>query len=110
MCHPNLSLEVLIICEEELWLDDGQGSWRRKRWSIHDRRLTDIVQAVTFTTPADFAALLPASLPAIFDSGELASAIHQPRYIAQKMAYCLREMDVLQKTGKRRNALLYSIV
>src|SRR5450432_1201517 len=32
--HPNLSLEVLLIREEQVWLDDGQGSWRRKHWSI----------------------------------------------------------------------------
>jgi hypothetical protein len=110
VCHPNLSLEVLLIHEEELWHDDGQGSWRRKHWSIYDRRLLEIVQAVPLTTTADFAELLPATLPPTFDSGELAMAIHQPRYIAQKMAYCLREMNVLKITGKRRNALLYSVV
>jgi hypothetical protein len=110
VCHPNLSLEVLLIREEELWHDDGQGSWRRKRWSIYDRRLIEAVRAVPLQTPADFAALLPATLPMTFDSGELASAIRQPRYIAQKMAYCLREMDALKITGKRRNALLYSVV
>ncbi len=110
VCHPNFSLEVLLIHEEELWLDDGKGSWRRQRWSIYDRRLIEIVKAIPLTTPTDFAALLPTELPAVFDSGELAHAIHQPRYIAQKMAYCLREMGVLQITGKRRNALLYSIV
>jgi hypothetical protein len=106
--HPNLSLEVLLIREEQLWLDDGQGSWRRKHWSIYDRRLNGIVKTIPLVTPADFAALLPPDLPSHFDSQELASALRQPRYIAQKMAYCLREMRVLQVTGKRGNALIYS--
>lgn len=106
--HPNFSLEVLLIREEEIWVDDGQGSWRRKRWSIYDRRLLDVVQAISLATTAGFAALLPPALPPAFDSKEIADTIHQPRYIAQKMAYCLREMGVLQITGKRGNALLYS--
>jgi hypothetical protein len=108
--HPHFSLEVLLICEEELWLDNGQGSWRRKHWSIYDRRLLDVVQAIPLSTPADFAMLLPTNLPPVFDSQELASAIHQPRYIAQKMAFCLREMGTLQVLAKRGNALIYSPV
>ncbi len=109
VCHPNLTLEVLLIREEQIWLDDGKGSWRRKRWSIHDRRLLEVVQSISLATPADFLGLLPAALPPAFDCKELATTIHQPRYIAQKMAYCLREMDVIKVTGKRRNALVYQI-
>jgi hypothetical protein len=107
--HPHFVLEVLLIREEEYWLDDGRGSWRRKHWSIHDRQLLDVVQAVPLATPADFAALLPAGLPDTFDTQELAQAIRQPRFLAQKMSYCLREMAVLEVVGKRKNALLYRI-
>lgn len=105
--HPHLTLEVALVREEAVWIDDGRGSWRRKRWSIHDRRLTGVLEAVTLATPGDFAALLPADLPSEFDSGELAAAIRQPRYVAQKMAYCLRAMGVLTVTGKRGRALVY---
>lgn len=107
--HPNLSLEVVLIREEEWWVDDGQGSWRRKHWSIHDRRLLDVLGTVTLRRREDFAALLPPELPEVFDTGDLAQAIRQPRVIAQKMAYCLREMQVLEITGKRANALLYRV-
>src|SRR5258707_15109825 len=102
-CHPNFSLEVLLIHEEEIWLDDGRGSWRRRHWSIHDRRLLEIVERVMLAAPTDFAALLPAGLPDQFDSKALALALKQPRYLAQKMAYCLREMGLLKVTGKRGN-------
>ncbi len=108
--HPNFSMDVVLTREEEVWLNNGEGSWRRKYWSIQDRHLLEIVRTVPLVSPADFAALLPAGLPEIFDCGELASGLRQPRYIAQKMAYCLREMGVLQITGKRRNALLYRAV
>jgi len=105
--HPSFTVEVVLIHEEEVWLDDGKGSWRRKHWSIYDRQLLAIVDSVKFANPADFARLVPTTLAEPFDSQELASALKQPRFIAQKMAYCLRAMGVLHVVGKHRNALLY---
>ncbi len=105
--HPNFSLEVALIREEQFWLEDGQGSWRRKHWSIHDRRLLDVIETVPLHTPADAAALLPPTLEAEFDSRALSLAIRERRFIAQKMAYCLTRMGVLEIAGKRGNAFLY---
>lgn len=108
-CHPNFSLEVLMIKVEELWRDDGRGSWRRKGRSIQDRRLLEVVSQREFLTPEDFLALLPPGLPALFTTRDLARALAQPRYVAQKMAYCLSRMGVLVQAGKRGNYYLYGI-
>jgi hypothetical protein len=108
--HPNFSLEVVLIREEQVWMDDGQGSWRRKHWSIYDRRLLEVVRAIPFATPDDFLALLPTDLPVEFDTQDLATALHQPRFIAQRMAYCLRAMGLFQMKGKRGRALVYGLV
>ncbi len=105
--QPNFRLEALLIREEQIWVDDGQGSWRRKHWSISDRRLIAIVAAQPLPTVAAFVTLLPADLPSIFDTKELAALIRQPRTIAQKMAYCLREMGVIEIAGNRGRARLY---
>ena len=102
------SLEVLFIHEEEFRQDDGKGSWRRKGWSISDRRLIKVVGSHLFQAPKDFLDLLPAELKDPFSTLELASAIEQPHWLAQKMAYCLRHMGVIQVKGKKGNALLYS--
>jgi hypothetical protein len=107
LAHPNFSLEVLLIHDEEIWRDDGKGSWRRKGWSIYDRRLINVIDSVVLTSPLDCAALIPAHLPETFDCKELATALKIQPPIAQKMAYCLREMGALQVVGKRRRALLY---
>jgi hypothetical protein len=106
--HPHFSLEVLLIHEEQVWRDDGRGSWRRRRWSIFDRRLLATDTAVPLTGPEDFAALLPAGLADGFDCRTLAVAIGQSLPVAQKMAYCLRHMGILAVTGKQGNALLYT--
>jgi hypothetical protein len=105
--QENFSFEVLLTHEEEIQQKDGKGSWRRKGWSIYDRRLLEVVDRRLFSCPADYAALLPPGLPSTFTSADLARCLSKPRYLAQRMAYCLRKMDVLSITGKTGNSLLY---
>ncbi len=107
--NPNFSLEILLTQEEELWINDGQGSWRRKGWSIYDRRLIRVLKTTRLTSPEDFLMMLPESLPQPFSTRDLATAINHPRYLAQKMAYCLRKMGVIKAVGKRGRSLLYQI-
>ena len=105
--HPNLTLEILLT-QEETWLrNDGRGSWRRQRWSIHDRRLLAVVETAGFVTPADLCSLLPASLTPPFTNHELAQALGCRLSLAQKMSYTLRQAGVLGVAGKQGNALLY---
>jgi len=107
MEEPNFSLEALLVHSEEELIDDGRGSWKRRRWSVHDRRLLDVVGRATFSAPADFKKLLPAALPEEFTTRELAEALKLRVSIAQKMTYCLRHMEVLDTIGKRGRARLY---
>ncbi len=109
MREVNFSLEALLVQSEEELIDDGQGSWRRRRWSVHDRRLLDVAGRATFSTPADFLQLLPATLPEEFTARELAGSLNLGANIAQKMSYSLRHMDVIETIGKRGRANIYSI-
>lgn len=106
--HPHFTLEVLLTCEEQFWQDDGLGSWRRKHWSIADRRLLAVKGSTLLTCRADCAALLPAGLADGFTCRDLAAASDLSHALAQKMAYCLRQIDVIAVAGKRGNALLYT--
>jgi hypothetical protein len=109
MGQRNFSLEVLLIREEEVRRDDGRGSWRRKGWSIFDHQLVEVVGRHLFKKPTDFLKLLPQNLPEPFSTRDLAQAIEQPHWLAQKMAYCLRNVGLIQVAGKKGNALLYGI-
>ena len=104
---PNFSLEVLMITSKEVLIDDGLGSWRRRKWSVQDRYLSNVVNNVLFKAPSDFLALLPEKLPIPFTVGELAKELNLRPSLAQKMAYCLRQMGVTKFTGKRGRAFLY---
>ena len=110
--NPHFSLEVLFIREEEVWSTaptQQRRSWRRKGWSRYDRRLMEVVDRRLLRTPADFRALLPATLAQPFTNKDLALALKHPRYIAQQITYCLREMGAIRLVGKRGRMLLYSI-
>jgi hypothetical protein len=105
--HPRFSLEIVLTREEEISREGRGGSWRRRGWKIVDRRLLEVLGRVEFASARDYAAYLPATLPEAFTTRDLAEAGGYPLHLAQKMAYCLRRMGVIEGAGKRRNAALY---
>ncbi len=107
MKHPNFSLEVLSIQEEEVKRHNPRLNWRRRGWSTHERRVLKVLEQRMFVTHQDCGTLLPSDLPEPFTTKELAHALDQPRRLAQQMAYCLHRMDVLTQTGKQGNAREY---
>ena len=107
--HPNFSLRVLLIQEEVVWRDDGQGSWRRKGWSVADKRLLGVVGEQRFTGLEDYLGLIPAELQMPFTNQELADCLAMRRTLATKMTYCMRRMGLLEQVGKRGRFNLYRI-
>ena len=105
--HPNLTLETLLIHEEQIWRDDGQGSWRRGRWSLIDRRLLGVVESRVFADPAGYLALLP-PLPEPFSNADLAAARGWNSNLAGKATYALRAMGLLA-AEKRGRVNLFTI-
>jgi len=108
MASPNFALEVLLIQEEELRRRDEKRGWRRHGWVVQERRLLDVVGRRRFDAPEDLVDLLPAGLPVPWSTADLARALPCRRRLAQQMAYCLREMDVIEPAGKQGNAILYA--
>ena len=102
---PNLTVDVILIHEEEIRCPTRRRRW--KDWTVHDRRLVEVVDCVTFQDPIDYLVFIPTSLEEPFTTGELAAAIGRPQSIAQKVAYTLRHLGSLRVVGKRGNAFLY---
>lgn len=109
LAHPNFSLEIVFIREEELRRNDGHGSWRRGGVSIADRRLLSVVDRRLFQNPADLRGLLPSHLPQPFTNLELAKELKIPARLASRMSYCLRAANVIQTIGKQQRRLLYTL-
>jgi len=109
LSHPNFTLEVIIVCDEEHRCDDGKGSWRRKRVSILDRKLLHVLDHHIYRTPSDLAAILPVSLLQPFSAKDVAKELATPLRTARKTLYCLKRMGALTQVGKQGNTLLYSL-
>jgi hypothetical protein len=105
---PNLSLEILMVHEEEVRRHDPKRRWRRRGWVTAERHLLRVVERRMFESPEDLGALLPSELAEEFTTSDLASAVGRPRRLAQRMAYCLRKMHVIERVGKRGRAFLYT--
>jgi hypothetical protein len=110
MAHPDLTFEVLLICEEEVRAPAPRS---RRRWRrdtrVLDRRLLEVIGSTVFHSPRDFLAFIPEELAQPFTNRALAEALHQSGDLAGKITYCLRRMGVLAEAGLRKRARLYTV-
>ncbi len=106
--HPGFSFEVLLIHQEEIWRNDGQGSWRRKGWSIHDQQLLYVVESQRFSRRQDYLDLIPVDLPDPFTNRQLAETLNCRPNLAQKMTYTLFHAGMLERVGRKNRAIQYA--
>jgi len=102
------SLEVLMIEAEEIWCDDGRGSWRRNGASIEDRKLIRVFERRVFEHKTDFLKVLPEDLPDPFSNRNLAESLGIPVNQSRKMTYVLRKIGTIAYVGKDRNQMLFA--
>lgn len=111
--HRNLTIEVPLVNIEEWTYPTPKSKKRRRRppkkYTVEDQRLVDVVETHEFRTSKDLAKLLPKDLGQPFDTADLAKAMGIKRWIAQKIAYCMKHMKAIKPTGKKGNAILYRL-
>ena len=110
LANPGFEVEVLLTREEEYRRYDAGRCWRRKGWTVVERRLVEIVDRATLLGPDDLLALLPGGLPEHFTTAELASRLGRPRRLAQQLAYCLRTVGLIEPVGSRNRSIEYRLV
>lgn len=109
LLNNNFELELLLTREEEIRQKDGRGSWKRRGWSIVDRRLIEVVDTRMLRTDTDYLGFLPTELSTPFTTTELASTLGTTKNLARKVTYCLRKMKLISQIGKKGNAWLYAV-
>jgi len=107
-CKGNLSVEVLMIEVEEIWCDNGRGSWRRKGASIEDRKLIRVFERRIFEHKKDFLKFLPEDLLDPFSNRNLAESLGISINQSRKMTYSLRRIGAITHVGKNRNQMLFA--
>ena len=109
LAHPGLEIDLVLIEMEEYRRHSPDGPWRRKGWTVEERRLIAVLGTLPIRGLADLAALIPADMPERFTTADLAVGLGRPRRTAQQMAYCLRLVDVIVVVGKRSHAVEYRV-
>ena len=107
--HERLTLEVPMIDIEE-WRYPGHGRrrrWRREDYLVEDQKLIAVHETHYFQTAADLARLVAGPLPRQFHTGHLAESLRVPRWMSQRIAYCLRQTNAVREVGKQGNTRLY---
>jgi hypothetical protein len=109
--HPNLTLEVPFV-EIEEWRYPGHGRRRRRRendFQIQDQKLVSVQSTLRLKTANDLWKLIRRPRKTPFHTGHLADLLDVSRWLAQRIAYCLREMGAVDVVGKEGNSQLYRI-
>jgi len=102
-----ITLEVVMVSDEIIWQNDGKGSWRRKGWSITDRRLINTLSSREFQSKDDYASLLPTELPQRFSVKHLAEYGKLPLRLSGQMLYFLAQINSVERLGREGRAYIY---
>jgi hypothetical protein len=108
LTKENLSVEVLMIEAEEVWCNDGKGSWRRRGASVEDRKLIRVFQRKVFEHSSDFLEILPKDLAHPFSNKDLTKSLAIPVNQSRKITYTLRKIGAISLVGKNRNEMLFA--
>ncbi len=103
----NLSLELAFVRVRETWVNDGEGSWRRKGSRVRDRELEEIVETKVFSKRSDWTALIPKTAPRPWSSANLAEALGIRQDRARKILYVFAKAGFAAECGKDGNRKLY---
>jgi len=109
LSHPNFSLDVALIEEDEVRKPDVKKGRRRGGYVIDERRLVDVLETINIHSPKDLLTFLPSGLPAVFTSKDLADCMGRTRHLAQEVGYCLRVSGAIQIKGRDKRGILYQL-
>jgi hypothetical protein len=111
VAHPNFSIELAMIHEEEIRGPVPEGVRYRypRDWKRVDRRLLEVIEIIRVDGPIDLLSLLPSGLPPQFTSADVAAASKRPRNLAARVTYCLEKAGATRSVGKRGRLTLFEI-
>jgi hypothetical protein len=108
LSHPNLTVEILLLREDHIRAPAPIAARRRMR-DPGERRLVDVLDRVEIPRPEEVLKLLPVLPPEPFSTRELASLLGCRMLLAQRTAYCLRMIELIEPAGRRGRTPLHRV-
>jgi hypothetical protein len=106
LTHPHLTIEVLLLREDHVRGGRPERVGRRRR-DPGERRLVDVLDRIELRGPGDVVNMLPPLPSDPFTTRELAELFGSSVLLAQRTAYCLRMIGIIEAAGKRGVTPLY---
>ena len=106
LTHPNLTVEVLLLQEDHIRAAHPQTVRRRTR-DPGERLFRDVLDRVELRGAQDILRVLPPLPQEPFSTRELALLLGCGTLLAQRTAYCLRAVRIIEPAGKRGHAPLH---
>ncbi len=107
LAHPRLTICLALFDMDETKLLNGYGKAKKYRATRADRIPRTFLSETFLHTKADYAALLPDTLPEAFSRKELARAVGQPPEHGYTLTRVFSAVGVIAEDGKRGNEYLY---
>jgi hypothetical protein len=106
LTHPNLTVEVLLLGEDHI-RGARPVSARRRTRDPGARHLREVLARIELHGADDIVRALPPLPPQPFSTRELATLLGCGTLLAQRTAYCLRAINIIEAAGKRGRTPLH---
>lgn len=109
LSDPNFSVHVFLMDMEEYKLLNGWSADKKRGAARYDRLPGSLRDIVRLNQKDDYLSFLPDSLPEEFTSLDLAKCAHISRNTAQTCLLILRDLGIVELTGKKGKSNLHRI-
>jgi hypothetical protein len=106
LTHPNLTVDVLLLGEDHI-RGARPVSARRRTRDPGARHLRDVLARIELHGADDIVRALPPLPRQPFSTRQLASLLGCSMLLAQRTAYCLRAINIIEAAGKRGRTPLH---
>jgi hypothetical protein len=106
LTHPNLTVEVLLLTEDHIRAA-GPVMLRGRTRDPGARHLRDVLARIELHGVDDIVRALPPFPAQPFSTRELASILECSTMLAQRTAYCLRAINVIEAAGRHGRTPLH---
>lgn len=108
--HPNLTVRLVLIDAEEQRIADGWGNGGKRGSHRAVLLPLSVEDTLDLRCPADYAALIPAGLPATFTAAQFGKAAKMQGRNLNGTLKVLLDRGVITRTEKQSNAWIYERV